>query len=58
MLAQIPIEIISRVLETVDNIFVICIKTAIKIGSTNKVKPILTENIDANGLAGKEYICA
>ncbi len=57
MLAQIPIEIISRLLEIVDNVLEICIKTAVKIGSTNKVKPMLTENMDENGLTGKEYIC-
>jgi hypothetical protein len=57
MLAQIPIEIINRVLETVDNFFEICIKEAVKIGSTNNVKAILTENKDEKGLTGKEYIC-
>jgi len=54
MLAQIPIEIISRLLEIVDNVLEICIKTVVKIGSTNKVKPMLTENMDENGLTGKE----
>lgn len=29
----------------------------VKIGSTNNVKPMLTENIDEKGLTGKEYIC-
>lgn len=57
ILAQIPIEIISRVLETADNVFEICMKAAVKIGSTNNVKPMLTENMDGNGLTGKEYIC-
>lgn len=32
-------------------------KIIIKIGSTNKVKPMLTENMEENGLTGKEYIC-
>lgn len=32
-------------------------KIVVKIGSTNKVKPMLTENMDENGLTGKEYIC-
>jgi len=54
MLAKIPIEIISRILEIVDNVLEICIKTAVKIGITNKVKPMLTENMDENGLTGKE----
>lgn len=57
MLAQIPIEIINRVLEIADNVFEICMKAAVKIGSTNNVKPMLTENMDENGLTGKEYIC-
>jgi len=57
MLAQIPIETINRILETVDNVFEICMKIDVKIGSTNKVKPMLTENMDENGLTGKEYIC-
>lgn len=57
MLAQIPIEIINRILETADNGFEICMKIAVKIGSTNKVKPMLTENMEENGLTGKEYIC-
>lgn len=57
MLAQIPIEIINRILETADNVFEICMKIVVKIGSTNKVKPMLTENVDENGLTGKEYIC-
>lgn len=57
MLAQIPIEIINRILETADNVFEICMKIVVKIGSTNKVKPMLTENMDENGLTGKEYIC-
>jgi hypothetical protein len=34
-----------------------CIKITVKIGSTNNVKAILTENVDEKGLAGKEYIC-
>lgn len=34
-----------------------CMKIVVKIGSTNKVKPMLTENMDENGLTGKEYIC-
>lgn len=57
MLAQIPIEIIKRILETADNAFEICIKIIVKIGSTNKVKPMLTENMAGKGLTGKEYIC-
>lgn len=57
MLAQIPIEIINRILETADNVFEICMKIVVKIGSTNKVKPMLTENMEENGLTGKEYIC-
>lgn len=57
MLAQIPIEIINRILETADKVFEICMKIVVKIGSTNKVKPMLTENMDENGLTGKEYIC-
>ncbi|EOP65784.1 hypothetical protein IIQ_02570 [Bacillus cereus VD118] len=57
MLAQTPIEIINRVLETVDNVFEICIKEADKIGSTSNVKAMLTENVDEKGLTGKEYIC-
>ncbi len=57
MLAQIPIEIINRILETADKVFEICMKTVVKIGSTNKVKPMLTENMEENGLTGKEYIC-
>lgn len=57
MLAQIPIEIINRILETVDNVFEICMKIVVKIGSTNKVKPMLIENMDEKGLTGKEYIC-
>ncbi len=56
-LAQIPIEIINRILETLDNFFEMCIKITVKIGSTNNVKAILTENVDEKGLAGKEYIC-
>ncbi len=54
MLAQIPIKIINRILETADNVFEICMKSVVKIGSTNKVKPMLTENMDENGLTGKE----
>ena len=50
MLAQIPIEIINRILETVDNVFEICMKIVVKIGSTNKVKPMLIENMDEKGL--------
>ncbi len=57
MLAQIPIKIIKRILETADNVFEICMKIVVKIGSTNKVKPMLTENMDENGLTGKEYVC-
>ncbi len=57
MLAQIPIEIIKRILETADNVFEICMKIVVKIGSTNKVKPMLTENMEGKGLTGKEYIC-
>ncbi len=57
MLAQIPSEIINRLLEIVDNVLEICMKIVVKIGSTNKVKPMLTENMDENGLTGKEYIC-
>ncbi len=57
MLAQIPIEIINRILETADKVFEICMKIVVKIGSTNKVKPMLIENMDENGLTGKEYIC-
>ncbi len=57
MLAQTPIEIINRVLETVDNVFEICIKEAVKIGSTNNAKAMLTENMDEKGLTGKEYSC-
>ncbi|GMR65750.1 hypothetical protein BAC7755_24200 [Bacillus sp. MN7755] len=57
MLAQIPIATINRVLENTDNVFEICIKVVVKIGSTNKVKPMLTENMEGKGLTGKEYIC-
>ncbi len=57
MLAQIPIEIIKRILETVDNFFEICIKIVVKIGSTKRVKPMLTENMEGKGLTGKEYNC-
>lgn len=46
MLAQIPMEIINIVLETADNVFEICMKMIVKIGSTNNVKPMLTENMD------------
>ena len=57
MLAQIPIKIIKRILETADNVFEICMKIVVKIGSTNKVKPMLTENMDGKGLTGKKYMC-
>ena len=57
MLAQIPIVRINRILENTDRFFEICMKIVVKIGSTNKVKPMLTENMDENGLTGKEYIC-
>ncbi len=57
MLAQTPIEIINRVLETVDDFFEICINEAVKIGSTNNVKAMLTENVDEKGLTGNEYNC-
>lgn len=57
MLAQMPIEIINIILETVDNFFEMCIKAVVKIGSTSNVKATLTENMDEKGLAGKEYIC-
>lgn len=50
-------EIINRVLETADNVFEICMKAAVKMGNTNNVKPMLTENMDGNGLTGKKYIC-
>ncbi len=57
MLAQIPIVRINRILENTDRFFEMCMKIVVKIGSTNKVKPMLTENMDENGLTGKEYIC-
>ena len=57
MLAQIPIVRINRILENTDRFFEMCIKITVKIGSTNNVKAILTENVDEKGLAGKEYIC-
>lgn len=57
MLAQTPIKIINRVLEAVDNFLEICIKEVVKIGSMNKVKAMLTENMDGKGLIGKVYIC-
>lgn len=50
MLAQIPIVRINRILENTDRFFEMCMKIVVKIGSTNKVKPMLTENMDENGL--------
>lgn len=57
MLGQIPMEIINIVLETADNVFEICMKIIVEIGSTNNVKPTLTENMDGKGLTGKKYMC-
>lgn len=57
MLAQMPIKIINRILENVDNIFAICKKRAVKLGNINNVKAMLIVNIVGNGLTGKAYIC-
>jgi hypothetical protein len=56
-LALVVTIFLSSIIGTCLDAFFVHKKITVKIGSTNNVKAILTENVDEKGLAGKEYIC-